>query len=106
LTYIQLIFVTLLIFIRIEKFSQKASYKYNTELCTFDVIFDSTKYARTQLQNTFIYLWNSPYILTNANAWTLKQANELCIEKLNVECFKRLEELNTLDFIITSCGTR
>jgi hypothetical protein len=106
MTNIQLIIVILLTLLRIETYSQKAHFNYETDLCSCEGIFDSTKYSRTQLQNTLNYLWNSPNIHTSATATKLEKVKELSIEKLNIECNKRLQELNSLDFINTKFWTQ
>jgi len=106
MTYIKLIIAILLISLRIETFSQKAEFKYDTDFCSCVGVFDSTKYTRPQLQNTLSYLWNSPYIQTSATARTIEEANKLSIDKLNAECSKRLQELNSMDFINNTFWTQ
>lgn len=99
MNYIQLIFAFLLVFFRIETYSQKAYFNYDADFCSCVGVFDSTKYTRTQLQNTLNLLWNSEYIHTPETAYTIERVKELSIEKLNDECNKRLQELNSLEFI-------
>jgi hypothetical protein len=99
MVYIRLMVTVILIFLRIETFSQKALFNFDTESCSCTGVFDSTKYSRAQLQNTLDFLWNSPYIHTDATARKPEKVNELSLDKLNQECARRLEELNTLDFI-------
>jgi len=88
-----------LIFISIDSFSQYADFKYWKELCDCKAKFDSTKYTREQLQNTFDYLWWAPIIDSDATAWTLEQINELNIIDLRKECAERIDILKTLEFV-------
>ena len=93
-----IVFLTL-IFISCKSYSQKSKLKFSYESCTCKGVFDSTKYSREQLQNTFDFLWWAPYINTTATAWTLDKVKSLSIDELNKECEEKLRILNSLDFV-------
>lgn len=106
MTSIRLITALLLVFLRIETFSQKAQYNYETDFCTCTGTFDSTKYSRTQLENTLNLLWNTEPIHTDATARTLNKANEPDLGSLISECNNRLHELNSVKFINNKFWTK
>lgn len=97
----QVLFAILLLLLTFELYAQKAKFIYETDFCECTGVFDSTKYSRTQLQNTLRLLWYAPIIETDATAFTLAKVSELSPDKLDAECSKRLKELNTLEFVDT-----
>jgi hypothetical protein len=89
----------LLLFSPIIASAQKARFTFETDLCACSAIFDSTKYSRTQLQNTLDLLYNAPYIQTDA---VNLRPQENCLQnigKLAIECEQRLQELHGIDFV-------
>ena len=63
------VMATLFFFCHVSLSAQYADFQYDTELCTCSAQFDSTRYTRQQLQNTFDYLYGggkTAYVETDA----------------------------------------
>jgi len=91
--------VFILAFYQNTTFSQKAQYSFETDFCSCSGTFDSTKYSRIQLRNTFTYLWNSTYMQNDAIAWSPDDIKNVSYRKIDDECKSRLEDLNSLEFV-------
>jgi hypothetical protein len=71
------------------------------EFCTCTGTFDSTKYSREQLQNTYDILWMLPYFEVDETVWKFEDAKKLSIKDLDSECNTIMKKLTTLPFIET-----
>ncbi|WP_147372288.1 hypothetical protein [Mariniphaga sediminis] len=89
-----------------ESYSQYSDFTYWKELCDCKAKFDSTKYSREQLQNTFDYLWWSPNIDTDATSWTIEKIKELSLTDLENECTERINILKSFEFVEDSFWTQ
>lgn len=96
-----LISISFLLIFQIQSFSQESKFEYWEELCSCVGVFDSTKYSREELKNTFEYLWWAPnvdYDATPNDINKIKNLNRVDLEK---ECSNKLEKLRTLNFVDT-----
>lgn len=96
----QTLIVIILFFFSFKSFSQIAEYEWWDEMCDCKSTFDSTKYSREQLDNTFKYLWWMQRIETDATAWELDEIAELNVDTLKKECELSIERLLTYDFAL------
>ena len=92
-------FIIILLIYCTNLFSQKAEIKYWTDCCDCTGKFDSTKYTRTQLKNTFDLLWRAPSISTGATIWSMDELNDLSIVKLKEECSAKIKKLESTEFV-------
>lgn len=85
----------------IDVFAQRADFEYQTELCECKAQFDSVKYSRRQLENTYKYLYNEAisYIATDATSEEVHTLPEKIINDLKTECAEKMEILRKSDFV-------
>lgn len=79
--------------------SQRSNYEFTTELCYYKCTFDSTKYSREQLNNTYKYLWFPTYNYYDATAWRLEEIDTLNILTNQKICDSNLDKLERLSFV-------
>ena len=94
------VMATLFFFCHVSLSAQYADFQYDTELCTCSAQFDSTRYTRQQLQNTFDYLYGggkTAYVETDATDFNEEPA--VLLASLEQECRQKLEVLEHGEFI-------
>ncbi len=96
MTYPTLIILSL---ITLNSFGQKATFKYETELCSCEATFDSTKYTRAELKNTKDHLWWWGGLSGDATAWKLEGIKDLDPTEINDSFSKKMALYNGLSFV-------
>lgn len=90
--------ISLLLFCPTNLSAQYAKFGYETELCNCKAQFDTTKYSRQQLQNTFEYLYNNLSIM-NTDPFDFDEDPALLLAYLEKERKQKLESLKQSNII-------
>ncbi len=90
--------MSLLLFCHTNLSAQYAKFEYETELCNCKAQFDTTKYSRQQLQNTFEYLYNNLSIM-NTDPFDFDEDPALLLASLEKERKQKLESLKQSNIV-------
>ena len=91
--------IIIFISLSIVGFSQTKQFEFAEGMCEYVGDYNYEKYSQIEIQNTFDYLYFSPYINAPSTAWKLEDISKLSIDSLKSECKYRLDQLDSLDFI-------
>jgi hypothetical protein len=81
-------------------FGQSNKFKWNTELCEYEGIYDTHKYSAFQLKNTYRLWFSEDFrIYTSATVWSYEDIPNLSLYSLDNEYLIKSQELKTLDII-------
>lgn len=88
-----------LLFLSIDSFSQYAEFKFGGDFYNCSAKFDSTKVTRVQLQNTFDYLWNAPFIYVATTPRKINEAPGSTAHAAEEIYSESIDKLETLEFV-------
>lgn len=91
--------IVLLLLCHLNLSAQYANFQYNTELCDCTALFDSTKYTRQQLQNTFEYLYSRQAIYVNFYALDRDKEPKELLDLLKKEYKQKIDILEHYEFV-------
>jgi hypothetical protein len=92
--------MVLLVILHMGLYAQYATYSYSSELCDCVARFDTRKYSRTGLDNTYKYLWWGGFNLqTDITVDDPGFADTLNAGQFEAECQFKKEQLQSLEIV-------
>ena len=91
--------VLLLLLCHVNLQAQYARFEYATELCECTADFDSTKYSRQQLQNTFEYMYFGDASSIDTYPVDFDEEPAALLDALEKECRQKLAFIRQLDIV-------
>ncbi len=81
-------------------FAQTAKFRWTTDLCEYEGVFDQKKYTRAQLQNTLKMMLSGSFDLGNdAVIWKFEEIANLNVAALDAEFDLKTTQLKNLDIV-------
>ncbi|AFD09266.1 hypothetical protein [Solitalea canadensis] len=85
-------------------FAQTKTFKWTTELCNYEGVYDVSKVTEQQLKNTYDLWFNNAYTLqTDATVWKPEELPNLSLDRLNKEYTTNVNKLKELDIVKLPC---